>query len=116
MGIMGMIRDRKDRIVNAFDRQADARTLRQADELELLRKKNEKLQIREDIKSSLKAEKQRRSDLKYSGVKSFLGNARQELKKIQTNKQNTGVLFTGGKLKKKKAENRFSNEGVFYNK
>ena len=116
MGILGMIRDRKDKIVNAYDRQSDARALRRMDELEILRKENEKLQIRADIKSSLKAEKQKRSDLKYGEVKSFLGNVRDDLKKLKANKQNTGVLFSGGKLKKKKVENRFSNEGVFYNK
>ena len=111
-----MMKERKQRFVDNYEKKADANTLRRMDELEILRKENEKLQIRADIKAGLKAEKQKRTNLKYGEVKNFLGNVRDDLKKLKANKQNTGVLFGGGKIKKKKAENRFSNEGVFYNK
>ena len=113
---MSMIRERKEKIYSDYEKQQDTKMLRRMEEIDRVRKQNEKLQIRADIKAGLKAEKQKRSDLKYGGIKSALGSLGENLNKMKVNKAKTGVLFGGGRKGKKKAENRFSNEGVFYSK
>lgn len=111
---MSFISETKKKFTEDFEKKADIKTIKRMEEMERIRKQNEKRQIRADIKAGLKAEKQKGTALRFAGTKDFLGKAVKELKELKEKKAKTGVLF--GEGKKKESKSRFENKGVFFDK
>ena len=98
MGISSLIRKFENR-----------RTLKRARERDNIASQ---LSVLKEKRSIIEGKKKIREAKEYNRSNSFIGRVGEELKKAQSNKKRIGVLFGSGK--KKEAENRFSNKGVFY--